>query len=124
MVSWDVPGAYRQADADPNYRQTIIQSPRSHGSYEAPDHMCAIKKAMQGVNDAGQSWARHRNYKFHSWGWTTVTCEPETFFINHGKEWAHLIANNDDFAVSASSQPYLNIIRVPFEKEWKITIQL
>jgi hypothetical protein len=27
------------------------------------------------------------------------------------------------FAVSASSKYYLNIIRVPFEKEWKITIQ-
>jgi hypothetical protein len=27
MESWDVPGAYPQADADPNYRQTMIQPP-------------------------------------------------------------------------------------------------
>jgi hypothetical protein len=66
MESWDVPGAYPQADADPNYRQTMIQPPRSDGSYEAPVHICAIKKAMQGANDAGQLWARHRNAKFHS----------------------------------------------------------
>jgi hypothetical protein len=123
MESWDVPGANLQADADPNYRQTIIQPPRSDGSYEALGHVCAIKKAMQGSNDAGQLWARHRNAKFHSLGWTTVPCEPATFFINHGKEWARLIANNDDFAVSASSQSHLNIILVPFEKKWKITIQ-
>jgi hypothetical protein len=123
MESWDVPGAYPQADADPNYQQTMIQPQRSDGTYEAPGQICAIKKAMQGANDAGQLWARHRNAKFHSWGWNTVPCEPATFAINHGKEWARLIANTDDFAVSASSQSYLNIIHVPFEKEWKITIQ-
>jgi hypothetical protein len=33
------------------------------------------------------------------------------------------MANTDDFAVSASSRSYLNIIRVPVEKEWKITIE-
>jgi hypothetical protein len=81
------------------------------------------QKGDEGANDAGQLWARHRNAKFHSWGWTTVPCEPATFVINHGKEWARLIANTDYFAVSASSQSYLNIIRVPFENEWKITIQ-
>jgi hypothetical protein len=123
MESWEVRGAFPQAEADPNYRQTMIQPPRSDGFYEAPGHICAIKKAIQGANDAGQLLARHRNTNFHSWGWTTVPCEPETFVINHGKEWARLIANTDDFAVSASSQSYLNIIRVPFEKEWKITIQ-
>jgi hypothetical protein len=36
MESWDVPGAYPQAAADPNYRQTMIQPPRSDGTYEAP----------------------------------------------------------------------------------------
>jgi hypothetical protein len=101
----------------------MIQPPRSDGTYEAPGQICAIKKAMQGANDAGQLWARHCNAKFHSWGWTTVPCEPATFVINHRKEWPRLIASTDDFAVSASSQSYLNIIRVPFEKEWKITIQ-
>jgi hypothetical protein len=102
MESWDVPGAYPQTDADPNYRQTMIQPPRSDGTYEAPGQICAIKKAMQGANDAGQLWARHRNAKFHSWGSTTVPCEPATFVINHRKEWARLIAKPDDFAVSAS----------------------
>jgi hypothetical protein len=29
MELWDVPGAYPQADADPNYRRTMIQPPRS-----------------------------------------------------------------------------------------------
>jgi Reverse transcriptase (RNA-dependent DNA polymerase) len=123
MESWDVPGAYLQADADHNYRQTMIQPPRSDGSYEAPGQICAIKKAMQGASDAGQLWARHRNAKFHSWGWTTVPCEPAPFVINHRKAWARLIANTDDFAVSVSSQSYLNNIRVPFENEWKITMQ-
>jgi Reverse transcriptase (RNA-dependent DNA polymerase) len=119
MESWDVPGAYPQADADPNYRQTMIQPPRSDGTCEAPGQICAIKTAMQGANDAGQLWARHRNAKFHSWGWTTVPCEPATFVINHRKEWARLIANTDDFAVSASSQSYLNIIRISWKKSGK-----
>jgi hypothetical protein len=101
----------------------VIQPPRSDGTYEAPGQICAIKKAMQGANDAGQLLARHRNAKFHSRGWNTVPCEPATFVINHRKEWARLIANTDDFAVSARSQPYLNIIRIPLEEEWKITIQ-
>jgi hypothetical protein len=43
--------------------------------------------------------------------------------INHGKEWARLNAHTDDFAVSASSQSYLKIIRGPFTKVWKINIQ-
>jgi hypothetical protein len=42
MKSWDVPGAYPQADADPNYRQTMIQPPRSDGTYEAPGQICTI----------------------------------------------------------------------------------
>jgi hypothetical protein len=74
---------------------------------------------MQGACDAGQLWARHRNAKFHSWGWTTVPCEPATFVIRKGKEWARMIANTDDFAVSASSQQYLDQLRATFEKEWK-----
>jgi hypothetical protein len=123
MESWDVPGAYPQADADPNYRQTMIQPPRSDDTYEAPGQIYAIKKAMQRAKYAGQIWTRHRNANFHSWGWTTFPCEPATFVINHREEWARLIANTDDFAVSASSQSYLHIIRVPLEKEWKITIQ-
>jgi hypothetical protein len=60
---------------------------------------------------------------FHAWGWHTVPCEPATFFIKQGNEWARMIANTDDFAVFASTQNYLDQIRAPFEKEWKITIQ-
>jgi hypothetical protein len=97
----------------------MIQLPCSDGAFEAPGQICAITKAMQRANDAGQLWARHCIAKFHSSGWTTVPCEPATFVINHRKEWTRLIAKTNDFAVSASSQSYLNIFRVPFEKSGK-----
>jgi hypothetical protein len=104
------------ADADPNYRQTMIQPPSSDGTYDVPS-----KRRCRETTMRASYWARHRKGKFHSWGCTTVPCEPATFVINHRKEWTHMIANTDDFAVSASSQSYLNIIRVPFEKEWNIS---
>jgi hypothetical protein len=66
MESWAVPGAYPQSDAEPNYRQTMIQPTRSDGTYEAAGHIFAIKKATQGANDAGQLWARRRNAKIHN----------------------------------------------------------
>ena len=123
IESYDVPGAYPRADADPRYRQTMRQPPRSDGSYSSPGKICVIQKAMQGAPDAQDLWERHRDSKLTKWGWIPVPVEPAAFTMPlPDGTTARLLADTDDFLCTAPPQ-HMDHIRRTFEQEWDVTIQ-
>jgi hypothetical protein len=125
VESWDVPGAYPRALADPRYRQTMHPPPYSDGSLTAPGQVSVMQRAMQGAPDAGHRWERYRNDTLISWGWALLPSEPSAFIIHSADKLhtARLLADTDDFLVSSTSATFLSTLRSEFEREWQITIQ-
>jgi Reverse transcriptase (RNA-dependent DNA polymerase) len=126
VESWDVPGAFPRAPTDQRYRQTMKPPVYSDGTTHAPGRVCVMQRAMQGAPDAGYQWERYRNASLARWGWSPVPSEPSAFIMRsrNGLELARLLADTDDFLVTASSSSYMAAIREPFQREWQITTQL
>lgn len=124
MQSWDVPGAYPRAPCDPAHRQTMHQPPCFDGTYAAPGKICVIRRAMQGAPDAGHIWATHRDQLLQSWGWAPVDTEPAAFThaVPDSAELAHMLADTDDFMVTAPSHANLAALCAPFTKTWQVTV--
>jgi Reverse transcriptase (RNA-dependent DNA polymerase) len=123
IESWDVPGAYSRADADPNVRQTMKQPIRSDGTENAPGKIAVMDKAMRGAGDANRLWVEHRDRCIMSWGWTRLTAEPSAFYISSDSNFSRLVADTDDFLVATYSPLYLEQVRHKFIQESQITIQ-
>jgi hypothetical protein len=121
--SWDVPGAYSPASADPNYRQTVKQPILSIGTERAPGMVAVMDKAMQGAGDANRFSFEHRDKRIISWGWSKLDAEPSTFYITHLDKFSRMVADTDDLLVSTNCASYLAQQRLRFESEWQITIQ-
>jgi Reverse transcriptase (RNA-dependent DNA polymerase) len=79
VQSWDVPGAYMRAPADPRYRVTMRQPPSFDGTLAAPCKVCVIRRAMPGAPDANALWEHFRDYWLKNWGWTQVLSERSMF---------------------------------------------
>jgi hypothetical protein len=76
VPSWDVPGVYLRAPADPRYRVTIQQPADFDGTLAAPGKVSVIQRAMPGAPDARALWEHFRDYWLKNWGWTQVLSEP------------------------------------------------
>jgi hypothetical protein len=125
VETWDVPGAYPRALADPRYRQTMKPPPYSDGTLTAPGQICVMQRAMQGAPDAGHRWERYRNDTLLSWGWAALPSEASAFIIHSSDKLhtARLLADTDDFLVTSTSAIFLSDVRSAFERQWQITIQ-
>lgn len=60
IQSWDASGAYMRAPNSPNYRVTMIQPPKSDGSYKEPGKISAMRRAIQGDPSSNQQWDTQR----------------------------------------------------------------
>jgi hypothetical protein len=69
VQSWDIPGVYMRALADPRYRVTTQQPLNFDGTLAAPGKVCVIRRAMPGAPDANSLWEHFRDYRLKSWGW-------------------------------------------------------
>lgn len=125
MESYDVPGAYARAPADPRYKVRLHQPRRADGLYTKAGHDVLIVNAQQGVPDAGNRWEKHRNAIFRRRGWRALSSEPSAFRITSadGKSYARLLATTDDFILTSNNLAYLHHLRDAFVDEWDITVQ-
>lgn len=59
---WDVTGAYMRASNNSNLRVTMVQLPRSDGTYKEPGKLCVMRRAMQGDPSANEQWDCRRDF--------------------------------------------------------------
>jgi hypothetical protein len=124
IQSWDVPGAYPRAAADPAYRQKMVQPPQFDGSLRRPGQIAVIQQAMQGAPNAGNLWSVHRNKQLARWGWGQLRTEASAFVhILPKGEHARMLADTDDFLVSAPTHADLARLRLPLTTHWQITVK-
>jgi hypothetical protein len=124
IQSWDVPGAYPRAAADPAYRQTMVQPPHFDGSLRRPGQIAVIQQAMQGAPNAGNLWSVHRNKELERWGWKQLRTEASAFVRNlPNGQHARMLADTDDFLVTAPTHEDLARLRQPFATHWQITVK-
>lgn len=123
IQSWDVPGAYMRAPADPMRRQTMHPPPAFDGTPTAPGQVCVMDKAMQGGPDANALWERFRDYWLVQWGWTRVRSEASIFYKQTSNGIFRMEASTDDFLVSGPTHDDLFRESKPFREFWNITIQ-
>jgi Reverse transcriptase (RNA-dependent DNA polymerase) len=124
VQSWDVPGAYMRAPADPRYRVTRQQPPNFDGTLAAPGKVCVIRRALPGAPDANALWEHFRDYWLQNWGWTQVLSEPSMFIQEVGPGlYARTEADNDDFLITAPTEAYIDRLARPLEAAWQITKQ-
>jgi Reverse transcriptase (RNA-dependent DNA polymerase) len=123
IQSRDVPGAYPRAAADPNYRQTMQQPPNFDVSLRKPVHIAIMQKEMKGAPNAGSLWSVHRNCRLEQWGWTRLRIEPSSFVrrLPNG-QYARMLADTDDFLVTASTHTDIDELRAPLDKNWQVTV--
>jgi hypothetical protein len=123
IQSWDVPGAYPRAPADPNYRQTMQQLPNSDGSLRKPGHIAIMQKANQGASNAGNLWSACRNGRLEQWGWTRLRSEPSSFVrrLPNG-QYARMLADTDDLLVTALTHTGIDELRAPLDKCWQVKV--
>jgi Reverse transcriptase (RNA-dependent DNA polymerase) len=125
LESYDVAGAYRRADSDPNFTVYMVQPPRSDGTYTVPDKVIRLDKAQKGTSDAGYRWEKHRNDTFRRFGRNVFKTEPSAYYIeNHdGSNYARLLASTNDFVIFSNCIAFLAEQRDKLVQEWQITVQ-
>ena len=125
LESYDVPGAYARAPADPRFKVRLHQPRRADGTYTKPGHDVLIINAQQGVPDAGNRWQLHRNTIFRKLGWKPLSSEPSAFIIRSPdqRSYARLLATTDDFLLASNNASYLHTLRDEFVDAWDISIQ-
>jgi hypothetical protein len=106
--SWDVPGAYSRASADPKFRQIMRQPLRSDGTEKVPGLVAVMNKVMQGAGDADRLWPDHRDTCIISWGWTRLRTEPSAFYVSKNTDFIRLV---DDTVTP--SRPLVSTARLP-----------
>jgi hypothetical protein len=124
IQSWDVPGAYPHAAADPSYRQTMVHPQQFDGSLRRPGQIAVIQQAMQGAPNAGNLWSVHRKKQLARSEGPQLRTEASAFIHNLPKgEHARMLADTDSFLVSAPTHADLVQLRVPFTTHWQITVK-
>jgi hypothetical protein len=124
VQSWDVPGAYMRALADPRYRVTMQQSPNFDGTLAAPGKDSVIRRVMPWAPDANALWEHFRDYWLKNWGWTQVLSEPIMFIQEVGPgQHARMEADNNDFLITAPTEDHIDRLARPLEEAWQITKQ-
>jgi hypothetical protein len=122
VKSWDVPGAYMRAPADPRYRVTMQQLPKVDGTLAAPGKVCHTAGHARGGREcAVGTLPRLMAQKL---GLDPGSVRAPLFIQEVGPgQYARMEADNDNFLITVPTEDHIDRLARPLEDTWQITKQ-